>query len=259
MRIHRGIDLGGTKMLVLDECGGTERRYDFATGREFGPDALERILATLPVAERTGLAVPGLVGGAGEVVESDVLPLFRGWRAPFAAVTNDGEAALLADEGGAAVRMVVGAGTGIVCALSVGGVALRRLRPFAGELGHVRLASGQTLDEAASGAAILRGAGVDGETLRARLAAGDKALERLIAEAGGAFAMGLAILVQVIQPETIGLYGGVLRYPGYLRAAMGQLAELTDPVLLAGCRVFEMPERETVVARGARKAAECGD
>jgi hypothetical protein len=84
-------------------------------------------------------------------------------------------------------------------------------------------------------------------------------MERLITEAGSAFAMGLAILVQVIQPETIGLYGGVLRYPGYFRAAMAQLAELADPALLGGCRVFVMPEPETVVARGARKAGECGD
>lgn len=260
--LRRGIDLGGTKLLILDQdaaAGEPPRVRRYATGPAFTPADLIALVEALPAAACTGVAVPGLVNGSGEVAESDVLPAFTGWSAPSGwRILNDGEAGLLSTAPFAhEVSMVVGVGTGIVSSLQVGGRRLRGLRPFAGEFGHMPLGtSGQTLDDAASGAAILRRAGgAAPEAIHTALREGQAPhLREILREAGEALGAGLAMLIQVIHPEWIGLYGGTLQYPGYLDAALQATLRLTDAGLRRQCAIEMLPDPHTAVARGALRA-----
>ncbi len=256
--LHRGVDTGGTKLLILDRSNGSEVRHQFATGPSFRPVDLLDILAELPPADTTGLALPGLVDASGVVQDCDVLPAFSGWAPPpQLTALNDGEAALVSTLPTAdPITMVVGAGTGIVSSLQMNGVRLRTLRPFAGEFGHMPLGSlGRTLDSAASGAAILKQAGLTGDEVCARLRAKDAAIIDIVHTAGEALGLGLAAIIQLIQPVSIGLYGGALRYPCYLEAALRTAHRNTDPLLRSQCRIELLPDPDTAVARGALKAA----
>ncbi len=257
-RIQRGIDLGGTKVLILDRQGSAESRRQFPTGPQFTPGDLAALLEALPPAVTTGLAAPGIVDATGWIRDCDVLPHFTGWTPPFDAVLNDGEAALVSampSMPGNSVTMVVGVGTGIVSALQVNGVRLRTLRPFAGEFGHMPLGRGGSLDALASGAAILKKTNLSADQIHLRLAAQDPTTTSVIQSAGEALGLGIATLIQVIHPSAIGLYGGTFRYPGYRETALQAIAQFTDSALHQQCRVTLLADPETVVARGALAAA----
>src|SRR5438445_465166 len=105
-RPRLGIDVGGTKLLVLaqwPERRIVERAPTGAgfTGRDLD-DVLARFVEGLETApEAAGVAVPGLVGPDGAVLASDVLPGLVGWQARELAricparILNDVEAAAL--------------------------------------------------------------------------------------------------------------------------------------------------------------------
>jgi glucokinase len=268
--VRLGIDLGGTKMLVLAETPGGRRRWTFPTGPQTEPgmvrDHVASVMTELGLrhAERMGVAVPGLVEG-GVVAESDVLPHLRGWRPALdwagAVVLNDGEAALVrvaADEGPAATVAAIGCGTGIVAAVQVAGHRLRQSRPFAGELGFAPCGGAGTFDEAASGAAILRRLGLSAAEITERWHGNDPVCRETIRQAGEAFGISVVTVIHLLHPVKIGLYGGTLRYPGYLEAAMAAVDRLTHPLLRPGCRVERIAEPEIAVAVGALLAAEDG-
>ena len=246
--MQAGVDLGGTKLLILlEDDGGARTVHRLPTGPAFGPAELTAALkSVLPPGTLTGIAIPGLVDATGHIVESDVLPRLNGWNpvhAGLAAIAmNDGEAALSAFAAAFppdATLAVVGAGTGTAAALQVAGVTLRRHRPLSGELGLAPFGHDGTLDDHASGAAILR-AGATPES---------------IARAGAALGVGLATLVHIVHPEAIGLYGGALRHPGYLDAAHAELRRRALPALLAQTRVSPVDDPDTVAARGALREA----
>lgn len=102
--IKVGIDIGGTKMLLIANGAGISQRDRLDTGKDFsGDDALIAItkwLDKLPnYPTSMGIAIPGLVSPSGEVVACDVLPQLQGWF-PAAElkcavrVLNDAEAGL---------------------------------------------------------------------------------------------------------------------------------------------------------------------
>lgn len=255
-------------MLVLAKTPYGRRQWTFPTGPQTHPDQIRdyaaNVMDELGVrqAERIGVAVPGLVDG-GVVEESDVLPHLRGWLPaldwPDAVVLNDGEAALVrvaADEDRAATVVAIGCGTGIVAAVQVAGHRLRQSRPYAGELGYAPCGWAGSFDELASGAAILRKLGRSPEEVTARLLQNDAACSEAIRQAGEAFGLSLVTVIHLLHPLAIGLYGGTLRYPGYLEAAMAAVDRLTHPLLRPHCRVARIPEAEIAVALGALLAAE---
>lgn len=266
--VRLGIDIGGTKMLVLAKTSSGRRQWTFPTGRQTYP-ALLRSYATSVLdelgvrqAEAVGVAVPGLVDG-GVVLESDVLPHLRGWRPaldfPDAVVLNDGEAALVrvaAGEDRAATVVAIGCGTGIVAAVQVAGHRLRQSRPYSGELGYAPCGWAGTFDEVASGAAILRILGRGAGEITEQLQQKDAACMETIRQAGEAFGLSVVTVIHLLHPSAVGLYGGTLRYPGYLEAAMAAVDRLTHPLLRPHCRVERIPEAEIAVALGALLAAE---
>jgi glucokinase len=270
-----GIDLGGTKLLMLSEADGARRAERVATGAAADAAsieaAIEAFIAQLPTAPPTvGLAVPGLVGAAGEVVACDVLPGIVGWRpaarlrvrgAPVF-VLNDAAAALVEEAHGLpadATAAVVMAGTGVGGALMTAGRIVRGANGWAGELGSIPIAAGngsvKTLDQLAGGAAILRQLGMDADAVHARAAAGDAAVLACLRDAGTALGLGLATIINLVNPQRIALAGGTLALPGYADAALRSAKAHALPDLWHACEVRTSPDGPLLVALGARRYA----
>lgn len=247
MRTRVGIDIGGTKLLVVAETAAGRQVWRFPTGKDAGPETLLghiRPLLAEWVNPVIGVAIPGMVDAAGCVQDCDVLPGLVGWEPArwlpnVKAVVNDGEAALETVAAGRdpdATVAVVGVGTGIAAAFQVAGRRLRQYRPYAAELGFAPYGPAMTFDEAASGATVAADPG-------------------RLAGAAEAFGAALVTVLHLIHPEAIGLYGGTLRWPGYVEGALAAYERRGHPVLRSQCRVDVLPEADLVVARGALLAA----
>lgn len=257
--IPLGVDLGGTKLLILASTPAGERTWKFPTGPQFTPDDLAAHLATVfaeldPAETVYGLAVPGLVSPDGVIGPCDVLPLFNGWKPGAAAVLNDGQAALTAYAANRepdATLAVVGSGTAIAAAMQVSGHRIP-----ATELGYVPYGPQGTLDDAASGVALLARLNLSAGELAERLSRHDPAAVAAVRAAGDAFGAGLATLINLLRPERIGLYGGTLSYRGYLTAALAAVDRRALPALRSACRVELAPQPELIVARGALLAVQ---
>ncbi|WP_082127289.1 ROK family protein [Calothrix sp. 336/3] len=124
-----------------------------------------------------------------------------------------------------ATASVIMVGTGIGAAFYVNGQVLRGTSGWAGELGSIPISSvvgnsSQTLDRLASGAAIVKKLGVDGEQLSALVDRGDSHTLEAIREAGYSLGLGIATVINIFNPSLIVLAGGTLRWSGYLEAAL---------------------------------------
>jgi glucokinase len=266
-----GVDVGGTKALLLASRGVeavSERRI--ATGPDFTAPALVREIAafleSLPAApEAVGLAVPGIVDDSGRVVACDVLRGLDGFLFTLSGiqtvVLNDTAAALVAaraDFAPAATAALVMVGTAIGAAFQMNGVVARGAKGWAGELGYVpiQMQGGvQRLDDVAGGAAILKRCGLSAQELSNGLASQDERLLELVKDAGRGLGLGLATLINLLNPELIVLGGGTLAYSGYVQAALEQAQASSLPDLWRCCRVTITPHGERLVAHGAALAA----
>jgi glucokinase len=270
-----GFDLGGTKLLMVasDATGGrvVER---IPTGLAFDGPALERAISGFleksgAGAESVGLAIPGLVGPGPSVQACDVLPAIVGWR-PSAGVARGARFAMINDAAAALVEechdapadvtaAVVMVGTGIGAAILTEGRPLGGARGWAGELGSIPVPTPseglRTLDQLASGEALVRRLGVDGGAVRTRAEAKDAQVLAAIGEAGSALGLGLATLIDILNPALVALGGGVTDLPGYLDAALATAAERTLPDLWAACHVRKVRTGDLVAALGAARAA----
>ena len=268
-----GIDLGGTKLLMLAESPEGRSVSRLPTGSAFGPAELEAavagFVASLPAPPSAlGIAFPGLVHADRSVAACDVLPRLVGWRPPRAiagpwpfAIVNDCEAALIAearDHDRATTLAVVVVGTGIGAAFQVDGRVLRGARGWAGELGSIPIATGaavRTLDQLASGQAILGQAGCDGAELEARAAQGDSRILAIVRDAGAALGLGLAAVIHLLNPSALALGGGVLRLPGYTEAARESARAHTLRPMWETCALGSLRDGEHAAAVGAALAA----
>lgn len=268
-QVFVGIDIGGTKMAVIAYTAQERRLWKFPTGENTGVPQIrayaEEALAALR-SEGTvtaGMAVPGILSADGSIQDCDVLPYLRGWNAlrdlpECASVLNDGEAALVAVAAGepeGATVAAIGCGTGIAAAFQIGGMRLRQYRPYSGELGMAPYGPYGNFDEHASGAALVRKLDMEGELILAGLQAKDEACVRAVHAAGSAFGAALVTVLHILHPSKIGLYGGTLRFPGYLEAAMESMETRAHPLLRSSCRVEVEAEPELLVAHGALRAA----
>jgi predicted NBD/HSP70 family sugar kinase len=275
MATRVGIDIGGTKMLMLAETDGdgddTRRETRVATGIDAAGDdvtrAIAAFLSSLPNRPASiGVAIPGLVRD-GRVADCDVLPRLVGWAPPAIgddvamAVLNDAEAALVeeaADLGRQATAAVVVVGTGIGAAVQVDGRICRGASGWAGELGFAPIwyaGEVKTFDEIASGAAIVARLGLDPAAIRSRAEAGDAHVRAAIADAGTTLGLALATVINLFNPERLSLFGGTLRYPGYLEAALAAARRYAHPKLLADCAIRTARDDGALVAKGAMRRA----
>ena len=273
MRSKVGIDLGGTKLLMVADGPGGRAVERVSTGMTFDGKALEAAIARFldahhDAASAVGLAVPGLVGPGPVVQACDVLPGIVGWRPPPSltarrfAMVNDAAAALAEEchdapaEVTAAVVMV---GTGIGAAMRTFGRPFGGANGWAGELGSIPIASApdgvRTLDQLASGQALVARLGTDGATLRARVEAGDEVARKAVQEAGAALGLGLAALIDIVNPALVSIGGGLSEMPGYIEAALASAQRHTLPDLWRACRVGKVRAGELVAALGAARVA----
>lgn len=271
-----GIDIGGTKMLVAVVAADGVTLHRWPTGKTATAAQLEVILrefiTQLPERPSSiGVAIPGLVGEAGEVVACDVIPGLAGWRpadafagyAPTRAA-NDAVAALAHETHAltGATAAVVMVGTGIGAAFLVGGRLLRGARGWAGELGSAPVAVGDratTLDALASGAALVASLGDDAAAITRRAEQGDPAVVAALARAGAALGIGLAIVINLINPELVVLGGGTLRYPGYYEAALRAAQSAALPEHWGACTIRRSADDDRLVALGAARIAAARD
>ncbi len=257
-----GIDLGGSKLRVVIDG---RIHLEAPTGPKASARDIERAIAAALPADTSaiGVAIPGLVA-KDAVIRSDVLPAIAGWR-PLAAlglpgtVINDVRAALVADADDLPERATAGVvmtGTGIGAAFRVEGRTLSGAAGFAGEFGSIPVEpGGATLDERASGAAILRAFGGPAASLAQRLDAGDAGAQAVVEAAGAAFGRGLAVLVNLFNPARLTLGGGALRWPGYVAAACAAAKAASLAESWAVCDLREATDPDTLVARGAALSA----
>jgi glucokinase len=261
-----GIDIGGTKMLLIAQREGiVEHRHQCSTGATFSIAQAESTIAefikTLPRSPRSiGMAIPGLVDESGRVIACDVLPQLEGWllssHYPLR-VVNDAEAALCKtidglDPKSTTIMMMVGTGIGV--GIYVNGQILRGAKGWAGELGSIPIGMKNgimTLDGLASGAAILKRFGGDLERLIRSVENRDEATLQIIRDAGRGLGLGIATVINIFNPDSIVLAGGTLAWDGYLEAALTSAEEFSLPDLWAATGVIQSPYGGDLVALGA--------
>jgi glucokinase len=266
-----GIDVGGTKLLLLAQWPDRRDVDRVPTGPAFTGrhldaeiDRFVSALGTAPLG--VGVAIPGLVGAAGAVEACDVLPLIAGWRGEALArlcpvrLLNDVEAASLEelhDLPAGTTAAVVMAGTGIGAAFVADGRPLRGARGWAGELGSIPLVSSEgvgTLDQLASGAAILKRLGGGAPSVLSRAAAREPAVLQALRAAGEALGLGLSTVINLFNPAVVAVGGGTLELPAYLDAALESAKRHSMPELWKVCEVRRVRQGEMTAALGALRA-----
>jgi predicted NBD/HSP70 family sugar kinase len=269
-----GVDLGGTKMILLAESQGQRLTRVLSTGKAFGSrdvqSSLKRFLADLAVVPAyLEVAIPGLVDAQGKVIACDVLPGIEGVdKASFefagcpVHLINDAEAALVEEScnlPASAASVIIMVGTGIGMAFKMNGSLCRGSRGWAGELGKIPVSCRegvQTLDELASGASIVARLGGGIGSINERIVAHDSEATECVKTAGWALGLGLASAINLLNPELMILGGGTLNYPGYYQAALDSGAQHAMPEPWKACTIRRPREQELVVALGALRYAQ---
>jgi len=265
-----GIDVGGTKALIL----GGELEEKSETGPEFSPAALEERLRRFLSASDVrptgiGIAIPGLVDLSGRITSCDVLPKFAGWNPRQAladlgarvVVANDVKAALaeeMHDAPPGATVGVVMAGTAIGAAFITEGRPLLGASGWAGELGYMPvLIDGniKRLDELAGGSFIATSLGISSAELAKRANAHDAATLEAIRKGGFALGVGLAAVINLLNPSRLAIGGGALSLPGYWEAAREAAARHSIPEMSHACRLYQVRTGARVAALGAIRLA----
>jgi predicted NBD/HSP70 family sugar kinase len=213
--------------------------------------------------------VPGLVDLTGRITACDVLPRFADWRPEDAladlgarvVVANDVKAALaeeLHDLSPGATAGVVMAGTAIGAAFITEGRPLLGARGWAGELGYLPVVvdgSVKRLDELAGGSFIAASLGISADELARRAGAGDAAVLEAIRKGGFALGLGLAAVINLLNPSRLAVGGGALSLPGYWDAARDAAARHSIPEMSHACRLYQVRTGSRVAALGAIRLA----
>jgi predicted NBD/HSP70 family sugar kinase len=276
LQTSMGIDIGGTKMLMLAEVDGQMVTKTVATGVEFGSINVKKELHQFVqelhiVVLNMGVAIPGLVNQAGQVVTCDVLPKIQGMDPNFLRIDNrdqqeiyfinDAEAALMeetSDLTANSTAVIIMVGTGIGMALKANGNTLKGCKGWAGELGSIPIATldgAEKLDALAAGASILFNTGMSFAAIQEKLAEDDLQVKQIIKKAGAYFRLGIATVINIVNPELMILGGGTLNYDGYYQSALESAHKLTLPDLWNACTIRKPKEEKRVVALGAMRFA----
>jgi predicted NBD/HSP70 family sugar kinase len=265
-----GVDLGGTKLLMI--CGEEMQRVE--TGRDFSPEDLEELIREFIDRLRTrptsiGIAVPGLVQDSRRVVSCDVLPKMTGWCAQTSladlgcriVVLNDVKAALAEEMHDAPPGVTAGVimvGTAVGAAFITEGKTLLGASGWAGELGYMPIWAGgelKRLDELAGGSFMAARRKVSSEEFLRLAGAQDATALEIIHEGGLALGVGIATVINLMNPARLAVGGGVMLLPGYWDIAEKAAMRYTIPNMWGACRLYQVRNDSTIVARGAVRCA----
>jgi fructokinase len=270
--IRIGFDIGGSKLaaLAMDGDGRELARMRQDVPRSYTA-TIEAIGAVVADFERdhgpaaaVGIAMPGLIGGGGELIRVVNLPWLQGrpLRTDLTqalgvpvAIANDANCFALSeaiDGAAAGAEVVFGAtlGTGVGGGIVVGGRPLAGANAIAGEWGHNPLPATDPADGPPpvcgcgrkgcieswlNGAALVR----DYRSLAAREAAGpeiarlaeqgDAAAGAALARYAGRLAAALAGIVNILDPDVIVLGGGL----SALQSLYAEVPKLWAPLIVA--------------------------
>jgi glucokinase len=272
--IRAGIDVGGTKILGVVLDAEVEVRIATPLGRDAVLDAIAEVTRLLGPVDAVGVGMPGPVDRRGVLRVGAHLPgLFD---VPVAdelrdrlevpvVVDNDATCAAMGEYGRGAARgtsdaVVVTLGTGIGAGLIAGGELQRGAHGYAGEPGHMVVeASGVPCDcgrrgcweQYASGPALARYGGVArGEEVTAAARAGDATALAALEQFASWVAIGLADLVNLLDPELVVISGGLAVDADLYLPAVEQAL----PALVLGGRHRDVP-RVVPAELGARAGA----
>lgn len=266
-----GVDLGGTKLLIASG----EKRVWVPTGKCFSAANVEQNIRDFiqdlnDTPKAIGLAIPGVVDRTGCIKVCDVLPRIEGWNpietladvGCLIKVTNDVNAALAEEFHDAELGLnaaIIMVGTGIGASFLVNGLPLVGTKGWAGELGYMPISmNGQVrrLDELAGGAFIAQQVGLDGKSLALSAQENDALTLAAIREGGSALGLGLAAVINLLNPSRIALGGGTFSLPGYEEAAYATAKQLSLPALWQCCTLTKVRTGKAIVALGAQRIAE---
>lgn len=239
-----GLDIGGTKVLAArvshegEVLAEQRRETPAASGHLI--EALAELVAAVDdgTVGAVGVGAAGMVTREGEVAYGPNVPAFRDGL-PLrtrleemlgrpVVVDNDANAAAWGEfvHGAAAEQhdaLVITLGTGIGGGIITQGELIRGARGFAAEIGHFQVvedgpecACGETghWEAVAAGSALGRMAeerlGISGEEVGPRVRAGDAEARGVVVEFAEWVAVGLAGLVNILDPEVIVVGGGLV-------------------------------------------------
>jgi predicted NBD/HSP70 family sugar kinase len=111
-----------------------------------------------------------------------------------------------------------------------------------------------TLDQLASGAALVRRLGGGAASVLARAAARDAEVLRALRVGGEVLGLGLATVINLFNPSVVAVGGGALELPGYLEAALESAERHSMSELWKACEVRRVREGELTAALGALRA-----
>jgi len=259
--IRVGFDIGGTKLAViaLDDDGEEVGRDRCPVPRDYA--ATLDMLAAMSgrwghagLLRSVGIALPGMIGAAGELIRVVNLPWLEG--SPLqadlerrlghpVAIANDANCFALSEAidgaaAGAGVVFGVILGTGVGGGIVVAGHVIAGANAIAGEWGHNPLPAVDARDGPAqrcgcgrtgcvetwlNGAALARdyraGAGleigVDADEVARRADAGDRAAQAAVARYEERLAAALGAIINILDPEVIVLGGGLASIPTLYR------------------------------------------
>ncbi len=97
--------------------------------------------------------------------------------------------------------------------------------------------------------------GLDPAKFAESVLGGDAAALATVDEGGKALGVGLAVVVNLLNPSRLAVGGGALQLPGYWEAAAGAAAKYSIPELWRDCKLGRVRAGERVVALGAVRAA----
>lgn len=268
-----GIDIGGTKMHLLAEYDGKYIEKRISTGieatRSYLQKEIERFVLELPFNPKgIGIAIPGLVEDANQVIASDVVPSLNGLNANFfslnnyqVSLINDVQAALLEEAAHYPDEFtitVIMNGTGIAAATKTNKKPILGAKNWAGELGFAPLSvAGEVykVDSLSSGAAILEKAGTNLATFLLLLEKGDQRAIKIVNEAGFYFGLAMAFLINLLNPNIIVVGGSTTTYRGYMHTAIETARKYALKESFNICQVIEPKDLKRIVALGARRFA----
>ncbi|MBP9947528.1 MAG: ROK family protein, partial [Vicinamibacteria bacterium] len=203
------------------------------------------------------------------VAACDVLPMFANWSpreslgdlAPRIVVANDVKAALadeMRDLAAGATAGVVMAGTAIGAAFVTEGRPLLGASGWAGELGYLPVAMDgvvKRLDELAGGSFMAASLGVSSADLARLAARGDPRALDVVRRGGSALGLGLAAVINLLNPSRLAVGGGALSLQGYWEAARAAAARHSVPELWRDCALGPVRSGRRVAALGAIRLA----